>query len=540
MPPKAKKTLKENGDAANGKSTKLAPAPPPETTSVSAAGQEAVEVKTTAGTGKPDQAEYHAEQDRIKTEIDALQVKLSAVKEKISLASKNGSGNERRAALRAELDGLRGQQSSSKGSRSKILEQLKSIQDGIQKKVKDLQAARAKAPYKTVAEVDAQVKHLEKQVDSGNLKLGDEKRALQEISSLKRSRRTVESFQADQEAIEADRARTDELRKQLDDPEAKAVSERFDAIRAELDELKKESDEAYAGRNKLFEERNAFSAELDVLFSRKRESAQRYREATDRYYQKVNEERARRAERLKAQRAAEEEEKRKEIADRLLDEARVPAFQAKIEDCQTLIDYFSAKIAGGSTPVPAPTSLSTSKPDVAGVPKLELRQVEQDAGKGLVARKKKSEGEESYFVGGKGKGKKGAKGANTPSSPASSSGTLNIPFATLTALLELSIPPPASTSELPRAIEDLKTKKAWYEANQDKVTAENVARAEAQVRRLAAKSEAPVSAMPLNGKGENPPEPVPTPNDNGDLSTKVAEDAVDEKLESVKESEDVK
>lgn len=56
------------------------------------------------------------------------------MKEKISLA-KNGPGNERRAALRAELDALRGQQSSSKTSRSKLLEQMKSIQDGIQKKV---------------------------------------------------------------------------------------------------------------------------------------------------------------------------------------------------------------------------------------------------------------------------------------------------------------------------------------------------------------------------------------------------------------------
>lgn len=298
------------------------------------------------------------------------------------------------------------------------------------------------------------------------MKLGDEKRALQEISSLKRSRRTVESFQADQEAIEADRARTEALRKQLDDPEAKATSERYDAIRNELDELKKSSDEAFAGRTKLFDERNALSAELDGLFARKRESAQKHREATDRHWQKINEERARRAERLKAQRAAEEEEKRREVVERLLEEAKVPAFQAKIEDCQTLIDYFTAKVAGGSTPVPPPTSLSTSKPGLAGVPKLELRQVDQD-GTGLTPRKKKREAEENYFVGGKSKDKKNAKTEGTPAANSlASSSSLNIPFPTLNALLELSIPPPGSSSELPRAIEDLKTKKAWFEGEQ--------------------------------------------------------------------------
>ena len=313
-------------------------------------------------------------------------------------------------------------------------------------------------------------RHLEKQVESGTLKLGDEKRALQEISSLKRSRRTVESFQADQEAIEADRARTESLRKELDDPEAKAISERFDAIRSELDELKKSSDEAFADRNKLFDERNSLSAELDVLFTRKRESAQRFREASDRYWQKVNEERAKRAERLKAQRAAEEEEKRNEVIERLLEEAKVPAFQAKIEDSQTLIDYFTARVVGGSTPVPPPTSLSTSKRDVAGVPKLELRQVEQDVGNGLVPRKKKGDSEENYFVGGKAKGKKGSKAGTPPSSsPSSSSSALNLPLGTLTALLELSIPPPASTADLTRVIEDLKTKKAWFEGTQSRL-----------------------------------------------------------------------
>ncbi|KAG8976978.1 hypothetical protein FRB90_008952, partial [Tulasnella sp. 427] len=45
---------------------------------------------------KPDVAVYNAEQDEIKKEIDALNVKLSAVKDKIALATKSGPGNDRR------------------------------------------------------------------------------------------------------------------------------------------------------------------------------------------------------------------------------------------------------------------------------------------------------------------------------------------------------------------------------------------------------------------------------------------------------------
>jgi hypothetical protein len=59
----------------------------------------------------------------------------SAVKDKISPLGKGGPGNERRNALRAELDSIRGQQSTNKLSRGRILDQLRALQDGIQKKV---------------------------------------------------------------------------------------------------------------------------------------------------------------------------------------------------------------------------------------------------------------------------------------------------------------------------------------------------------------------------------------------------------------------
>ena len=57
------------------------------------------------------------------------------MKEKISLVTRGGQGNEKRNALRTQLDELRSQQSGNKASRNKIFEQIKTLQDGIQKKV---------------------------------------------------------------------------------------------------------------------------------------------------------------------------------------------------------------------------------------------------------------------------------------------------------------------------------------------------------------------------------------------------------------------
>lgn len=388
-------------------------------------------------------------------------------------------------------------------------------------------------------------RHLDKQVDSGTLKLGDEKRALAEISQLKRSRRIVEGFQAEQESIESDRARADELRKQLDDPEAKAASERYDQLKAELDELKKEGDELAANRNKLFDERNKHSADLDILYNRKRESAQRFREANDKYFTKVNEERARRAERAKAQRAAEEEEKKKEIAEEIRERAEAPAYQTQIEDCQTLVDYFSGKTTT--------STLSTEREEkaVEGVPKLEIRKVEAAPAEGLVARKKKSEDEDNYFVAKSRKNQKGQKGPKSTLAPvaeshagdaSSSQGQLHVPLPTLSALLSLSITPPTSTADVPRVVEDLKAKKAWFLDNQARVTAENKKKAEARIQQLIGKSEkvdAPVSdeLTPPNGDGERPSEPAPTPASTDVTSIAVSSEAVVDKLEQVEEAQ---
>lgn len=320
------------------------------------------------------------------------------------------------------------------------------------------------------------------------------------------------------------------------------MSEKYDAIRSELDTLKAADDESYKNKNKLYEEMRDFKSQVDDLWTKKKEGAKVHRESNDRWYKKAAEDRARRQERYAAERAAGELEKRKEIAERLREEATVPAFQAEIEDTQTLIAALSAKINGGAIPTPA-LNLASDKDErnVVGAPKLELRQVE--APTDLVARKKKGDLEENYFVAKKRKtpapnGKSAAaapspvNGESTPS--AAADGKLNIPYSILSALLQLSIPPPTSTSDIPRTIVDLNTKKAWFEANQERVTKENVTKAEAEIKRLDAASAK--AALPNDNAGEYPVEPISTPAVPTKTSSPVEAEPVEAKLEAVKES----
>ncbi|KAI5475599.1 nuclear segregation protein Bfr1 [Pseudohyphozyma bogoriensis] len=433
--------------------------------------------------GRPDKAAYDVEQEKLKKEIDVLQAKVvrnlgfNEVKSRIAKAGSNGPNQERKKELRAQLDALRGDQARIKGGRGKTLDQVKAMQDSVMAKIKELQAAKSKLPYKTVQDVDNQIKALDAKVNAGVMKLVDEKKALMEISSLKKTRKTVESFSSQQAAIDADKAKIDTIRASLDDPEAKAISDKFTAVKAELDKINKEQEELSKSRDSLYEERNAASKELDAVYTKKKESAAVFREANNKFYQKLNEDRAKRMERQRAERQQYEDNKKAEQNQRALEEAQAPAFEREIEDCRTLIGFFQKRIGVAVTETSGGGLFTRA--DVAGVPKLEVRQVDTAVPAGAVAAKKKGEQEEEYFMGGGGKKKKGGK--KVPEEKKEEDEKLNLPFGTLTALLTLGIASPLTVKEVPATIEALQTKKKYFDDNQDRVTKEKIAAAEKRI-----------------------------------------------------------
>lgn len=193
----------------------------------------------------------------------------------------------------------------------------------------------------------------------------------------------------------------------------------------------------------------------------------------------MNDDRAKRQERQRAERQAYEDDKRAEVNERLLEEAQAPAFEREIEDCRNLIATFKRRIGqGGSSSAPTSNGSSSlfERASVAGVPALELRKVEGEAPKGaVVAKKKGTEEEESWGgFGGKSKKKGGNKAAAsaTKSDEAVSDGApakdekLNLPFGTLSALMSLGITAPLTTADVPKAIDDLEIKKKYLVDNQ--------------------------------------------------------------------------
>lgn len=69
-------------------------------------------------------------------------------------------GDDRRSQLKAEMDSLRTEQGKYKADRGKLLDEVKRLQEGLQKKIKDAQAARGKATFKNVDEVDDRLEYV--------------------------------------------------------------------------------------------------------------------------------------------------------------------------------------------------------------------------------------------------------------------------------------------------------------------------------------------------------------------------------------------
>ncbi|KAE8255062.1 hypothetical protein A4X13_0g3180 [Tilletia indica] len=468
-------------------------------------------VKT--GGGKPDQQHHYAQLDALKEDIAKTQAELDNVRSILNGTgpSKDTPEGKRREALRSELDEIRNKQAGSKGSRGKVLDQIKALQDSTTKRIKDLNAAKAKLPFKSPADVDAQITRLNSQIESGTMKLVDERRAINEISNLRKAKKTYDQLEAQQTSIDNDRKQTDELRKTLDDPESRGLSKRYDEIKAELDTIAKETEKQAGSRSKLLDQRTALSKRLAELNQTRRDRQTAYRAENEKFHAKVQAEREKRNEKFRAEREATADAKRKEHEQQLREDAALPAFAKEIEDCDVLLNYFNTKAGLSGSPSSA-TAAASSGPSGSsannsnnnsrlGKP-LEVRQVEStdDALKGMrVAKKKGDEDESDYFFSGagkKGKGAKGGKGAgkqpaapaapadastNGPDSSASASAggsTLHVPLGHLSALLALSIPPPTSTTDLPRVIDNLKLKKAYFVGNSDRVTKENIAKVE--------------------------------------------------------------
>ena len=341
-------------------------------------------------------------------------------------------------------------------------EKINSLDTQLKSRIAEQKNARSRVSFKNVEEIDGAIQRLEKQVDSSTMKLVDEKKALAEISSLRKQKKGFAGFEEAQKGIDDVKAQISELRKSMDNPEAKALSEKYNSIAKELDEIKAEQDGVFKNLNSLRDERSKLHAEQQSKYSAVREIKDKYYKARSAYRDYEQEQWRQREEKKKAERETYAKEKRKNFAEKKLEEASIPAYGDEIAAAEGLIRHFDP-----SAPVESKTLRGPS-----GFAAEAQRTVDSSQLKGT-ALSKKEDREDTYFMGTGGKkGKKGKKGPASPAPSTPTEGKFNLSMGVIEEFAKVSIEPPMRQADVADVVEKLKAKVAKWKADQDKKTKE--------------------------------------------------------------------
>ncbi|KAK3940693.1 hypothetical protein QBC46DRAFT_122558 [Diplogelasinospora grovesii] len=456
---------------------------------------------------KPDSDAFDEQLAKAKKEYDAVMEKYNAIKAKIELAAPNKNKDapnptqKRRQELIAQANEIRQKQGAGKNNRNAKLDQIKRLDEQLRSRIAEQKTARGKVPFKSAEEVDREIERLDKQVSGGMMKLVDEKKALAEISNLRKQRKTFGQFDDSQKQIDDLRAKIKEIKDSMDDPEAKALSEQYNKIQAELDAIKAEQDEAYKSLSSLRDERTKLHAEQNEKYQAMKKLKDDFFQQKKAFQAWEREQRDKQRERRQAEHDRIVKEKKMDRAQKMLAEASDPAYLEEIRRANSLLHFFdpSHKVAEKS-PLLANKGLAAEA----------QRKVDDSGLKGMKILRKEDR-EEDYLPAVK-KGKKGKKAPAADAAPTKS--VFTCPPSVMEDCTFLDVDPPMTAAEVPAVVEKVKAKLEHWKNDQAAQTQKNIEKAKKEIAKLEAEEEAangastPKSPNGVNGDSDKAVEEV--------------------------------
>ncbi|CAM1511544.1 Fc.00g090570.m01.CDS01 [Cosmosporella sp. VM-42] len=445
-------------------------------TSPAPAADKTADKATSGRPAKPDENVFKEELAKAEKAHKASMDQLSAIKAKIDIAMPNKNKDQpsptqkRRQELITQANEIRQKQAGGKNARSSKLDQIKRLDEQVRSRIAEQKTAKGKIPYKSAEDVDRQIASLEKQVNSGTMKLVDEKKALSDISSLRKTRKNFGQFEDSQKQIDDLRAKIKEIKDSMEDPEQKAMSEQYNKIQAELDTIKAEQDEAYKGLSSLRDERSKLQAEQQEKYTAIRKIKDDYYGQKKAYQAFEREARDKHRERQRAEHDRIIKERKKADAERRLAEASDPAYLDEIRRANSLLQFLDPSHTVEKGPLMADTGLGAQA----------SRTVDESGLKGMKIVSKKDREEE--FMPAVKKGKKGKKGGPH----AAKAGVFNCPPSVVEDCAAMGIDPPMSAAEVPDVIEKVRSKLDHWKSDQETQTKRNIDDAKKKIAEIEA------------------------------------------------------
>ncbi|KAF9120283.1 hypothetical protein BGX30_003257 [Mortierella sp. GBA39] len=435
--------------------------------------------------------------NEIDERITQLRPQLDAVREAINaLTQTDKKGADPRVGLRKRLNELRDLQAANKKGKQGKIDHFNTLNTSLKKRIADLKVIQDKLPFKTLEACESHILKLNKQVESGKLKLVEEKRTLVEISTLTKSKKSYTLLQDHQRAIDADKETITLLKTTLDgDDSYKLLSDEFNSLQFQVDEISKVKDEGWKKRNDLFDERTRLQRELDAAFAQKKAVNDEYFSALRQHTKYLQDEQQRKREEIQQRKQAELEEKRLAIAREERELAEIPAFQQEITTCDNVYKYL-LQFSHDQNRVAAANAAAAAANANNEANAANIRQADTTANvpTGVMLAKKADKKEDVFFVGGGCKSKRTTKAPkekkaadsthSSPTTTTTATATLKFPLAIMEQLFELKVTVPRSPADLEKTLDALLEKGASLKASQASTTAENKRKAEERIAKL--------------------------------------------------------
>ncbi|TPX06968.1 uncharacterized protein E0L32_011113 [Thyridium curvatum] len=446
---------------------------------------------------KPNEEEFKQKLEKAQKEHSAVMERFNAIKAKIDLAQPNKNKDQpsptqkRRQELIAQANEIRQKQAGGKNARTSKQDQIKRLDEQLRSRINEQKNARGKINFKSAEDVDREIERLDKQVSTGMMKLVDEKKALSEISNLRKLRKNFSQFDNQQKEIDDLRAKIKAIKDSMDDPEAKALSEQYNKIQAELDAIKAEQDEAYKGLSSLRDERTKLHNEQREKFDAMRKLKDEYYGQKKAYQAYEREAKHKAWERRQAEHERYVKEKKKERAQEMLAQAADPAYLDEIRRANSLLHFFDPSHKEEKSALLADSGLTAQA----------TRKVDDSALKGTRLLRKEDR-EDDYLPAVK-KGKKGKKGGAAAAAAASETKGFSCPPSVMEDCSFMGIDPPMSSADVPAVIEKVKGKLDHWKKDQAAQTQRNIEKAKKEIEKIEAKEAAEANGEATEANGVN-------------------------------------
>ena len=287
------------------------------------------------------------------------------------------------------------------------------------------------------------------------MKLVDEKKALAEITNLKKVRKNFSAFDIQEKQISELRTQIKQIKESMEDPEVKALSEKYNTIQADLDTIKAEQDGVYKNLSSLRDERSKLHGEQREKFEAIRKIKDDYYGAKKAFAAFEREARNKAWERKQAEQERQNRERKKERAQQMLAEASDPAYLDEIRRARNLLHSLDPSFA------PAPAAAATNGSSLGAN---DIRKVDDSGLKGTRLLRKEDRGED-YFLG-SGKKSGGKKGKKEPTAAKG----FSVSPAVIEDCASMGLNPPTSAADVPGVIEKVKAKLDTWVSDQDAQT----------------------------------------------------------------------